>query len=161
MREKPEIYYCKCKRFSLNSFFKISWKKDMTKRLISPFYPNFSFLSTLKTSRNLWFSDIFREYRYGTLSYNDLSLEHFFFKGFYENIKAINWSDNVTVVSKLNKILMDGFIHAKWPFIWNGTSRLSGKLNLKTTLKFGRNGCFEYLFEAVHPRTGTFLPGEI
>ena len=135
----------------------------MTERLISPFYLNFSFLSTLKTSRNLWFSDIFREYRYGTLSCNGLSLEHFFFKGFYENIKAINWSGNVTVVSKLKKILMDGFIHANWPFIWNGTSRLSGKLNLKTTVtwKFGRIECIEYLFEAVHPGTRMSLPGEI
>ena len=35
--------------------------------LINPFYANVPFLYPLKTSENLWFSDVFRGYRNGTL----------------------------------------------------------------------------------------------
>ena len=35
---------------------------------ISPFQANLPLLHTLKTSENLWFSDIFREYRNGPMA---------------------------------------------------------------------------------------------
>ena len=39
---------------------------------INPFCTNVLFLYPLKTSQNLWFSDVFREYRNGTLAWKGL-----------------------------------------------------------------------------------------
>ena len=39
---------------------------------ISPFQPNVQFLYPLKTSENLWFSDVLRGYRNGALDCNGL-----------------------------------------------------------------------------------------
>ena len=37
------------------------------------FWPNFTFLYSLKTSEKLWFSDVFRGYRNGTVGQNGLN----------------------------------------------------------------------------------------
>ena len=50
---------------------------------INPFLPNIPILYSLKTSENLWFSDVFRGYKMGTLGTNRLII---FFHFDYEII---------------------------------------------------------------------------
>ena len=45
---------------------------NFCRHFINPFYATFLFLHPLKTSKNLWFSDIFRRYRKRSVTCNGL-----------------------------------------------------------------------------------------
>ena len=53
----------------------IFWKH--LQNTFNPFQANVPFLYPLKTSENLWFSEVFRGYRKGTLAWNGLIEQHF------------------------------------------------------------------------------------
>ena len=44
------------------------------RKCINPFHANVPFLCPLKTSENLWFSNVFRGYRYRTLALSHLAM---------------------------------------------------------------------------------------
>ena len=46
----------------------------ITKKILNPLLPDVLFLYPLKTSENLWFSDVFRGYKNGTPGSNGLIL---------------------------------------------------------------------------------------
>ena len=68
---------------------------------INPFHADVIFLYPLKTSENLWFSDVFREYRNGTIA--------------WQGLKIFFWFSN-QIISLLETIFWREIIHVKTPW---------------------------------------------
>ena len=71
---------------------------------ISSFHANAPFLYPLKTSENIWFSDVFREYRNETLAWNGLIQKAF--SGWYRKIFTETFGEKLKTFYK--------YIYSEW-----------------------------------------------